>query len=603
VYDGSQWIDAGSGGGGGAGSFVRWIYTAVGGETSLSGVSAGVPLQYQPGLEEVFINGALITRGIDYNASSGSNITGLQPLTAGDVVTVTSVIPLSIVQLPGQVTLLRWSTLATAGQTVLSGSDSTSQQLVYTAGLEEVYVNGAFLRRGVDYTATNGSTITILAPLTLNDEITVLAWAPFLVGSQIVNANVDSNAGITYGKLNLVGNIVNADVSASAGITTNKLSFTQSSIGAIARTVDSKLKDTVSRNDFSADANFTTVGTSPSARLNQIDFYQAGSSGHQIVPSDRGLVHKATEANTLSSWNSAPNGTPTGTNTAFSVLRAWGQDIITSPTGTRQCLELDTHYDIDSLLRGRFCTRSEGSPAVPHFDVYQQYNGTNCAYFGTKRDGTTGAVNLGFNARGFVFDTTATVLWAATSVITLGTKRLITRSQHLYLECTTAGTTGSVEPTPGQAGTTVFDGSVTWTVRSKLGSTPPAVWLDQNGNIGFNTISPVYGVHIAGADIYCEQGVRFPSNKISNIIKTSANITFGTINAGTRAIYDFTVIGATTDQTIALGIPWQLDQDGIAFQAMVRSTDLIRIAAHNYSGSSKTLAAQTFNVTLISTAV
>ena len=64
-----------------------------------------------------------------------------------------------------QVTLLRWSTLATAGQTVLSGADSSSQQLSYTAGLEEVYVNGAFLRRGVDYTATNGSTITVSTPL------------------------------------------------------------------------------------------------------------------------------------------------------------------------------------------------------------------------------------------------------------------------------------------------------------------------------------------------------------------------------------------------------------------------------------------------------
>jgi hypothetical protein len=318
VYDGSQWIDAGSGGGGGggAGSFVRWIYTAIGGETSLSGVSAGVPLQYQPGLEEVFINGALITRGIDYNASSGSNITGLQPLTAGDVVTVTSVIPLSIVQLPGQVTLLRWSTLATAGQTVLSGSDSTSQQLVYTAGLEEVYVNGAFLRRGVDYTATNGSTITISAPLTLNDEITVLAWAPFVVApqppgqvtllrwstlataGQTALSGADSSSqqlsytagleevyvngaflrrGVDYTaangstitvstplKLNdeitvlawtpfVVGSqIVNADVSPSAGITSNKLSFAQSGIGAVSRSVDSKLKDTVSVKDFGA---------------------------------------------------------------------------------------------------------------------------------------------------------------------------------------------------------------------------------------------------------------------------------------------------------------------------------------------------------------
>jgi hypothetical protein len=239
VYDGAQWVNAGSGGGGGAGTFVRWVYTAIGGETSLSGSSAGVLLQYQPGLEEVFINGVLITRGADYNAFNGSNIIDLQPLTAGDVVTVTSVIPLSIVELPGQVTLLRWSTLATAGQTVLSGADSFSQQLAYTAGLEEVYVNGAFLRRDVDYTAADGLTISISVPLALNDEITVLAWTPFEVGSQIVDANVDPNAGIVA----------------------SKLSFTQAGSGAVSRSIDSKLQDEVSVKDFGAVGDGTTDDT------------------------------------------------------------------------------------------------------------------------------------------------------------------------------------------------------------------------------------------------------------------------------------------------------------------------------------------------------
>lgn len=184
VYDGAQWVDAGSGGGGGGtGAFVRWIYTAIGGETSLSGTSGGVLLDYTPGLEEVYINGVLITRGVDYSATNGSSITNLVALTAGDVVTVLSMNPIETVQLPGQVTLLRWTILATAGQTVLSGIDSSAQQLTYTAGFEEVYVNGAFLRRGVDYTATNGSTITISSPLTEDDEVTVMAWSAIEIGS------------------------------------------------------------------------------------------------------------------------------------------------------------------------------------------------------------------------------------------------------------------------------------------------------------------------------------------------------------------------------------------------------------------------------------
>ena len=55
--------------------------------------------------------------------------------------------------------------------------------------------------------------------------------------------------------------IVNADVNASAGITAGKLSFTQAGTGALARTVDSKLKDVVSVKDFGAMGDGTTNDT------------------------------------------------------------------------------------------------------------------------------------------------------------------------------------------------------------------------------------------------------------------------------------------------------------------------------------------------------
>lgn len=92
VYDGSAWVDAGSGGGGSS-LLTRWVYTAAGGETSLSGTSGGVTLSYTPGTEQVFVNGVLLTRGVDYVATTGSSITGLSPLTTGDVATVLSSVP------------------------------------------------------------------------------------------------------------------------------------------------------------------------------------------------------------------------------------------------------------------------------------------------------------------------------------------------------------------------------------------------------------------------------------------------------------------------------------------------------------------------------
>lgn len=61
---------------------------------------------------------------------------------------------------------------------------------------------------------------------------------------------IDAGA-VTSAKI-LDGTILDADVNASAGITAGKLSFTQAGTGAVARTVDSKLKDVVSVKDFGA---------------------------------------------------------------------------------------------------------------------------------------------------------------------------------------------------------------------------------------------------------------------------------------------------------------------------------------------------------------
>jgi hypothetical protein len=99
VYDGVQWVDAGSGGGGSPGivTLQRWVKTAAGGETSLSGPDNTTQiLSYTPGLEEVFLNGVLLTRDVDYFASSGTSITSLSPLTAGDEVTVLGWTPFNI---------------------------------------------------------------------------------------------------------------------------------------------------------------------------------------------------------------------------------------------------------------------------------------------------------------------------------------------------------------------------------------------------------------------------------------------------------------------------------------------------------------------------
>jgi hypothetical protein len=71
--------------------YRRWSKTAVGGETSLSGNdNSGIALSYVPGSEKVFINGALQIRGVDYLGTTGSTLTGIPALTAGDIIEVHS---------------------------------------------------------------------------------------------------------------------------------------------------------------------------------------------------------------------------------------------------------------------------------------------------------------------------------------------------------------------------------------------------------------------------------------------------------------------------------------------------------------------------------
>jgi hypothetical protein len=71
--------------------YRRWSKTAAGGATSLSGNDDnGIALSYVPGSEKVFINGALQVRGVDYSGTTGSTLTGIPALTAGDIVEVHS---------------------------------------------------------------------------------------------------------------------------------------------------------------------------------------------------------------------------------------------------------------------------------------------------------------------------------------------------------------------------------------------------------------------------------------------------------------------------------------------------------------------------------
>jgi hypothetical protein len=93
VYYDNYWVEVGGGPQGPAGqaTITRWRKTAVGGEVAFSGNSdSAVPLLYTVGKEQVYLNGILLVRGVDYTAGTGYSIDALTPVLANDVIEVIS---------------------------------------------------------------------------------------------------------------------------------------------------------------------------------------------------------------------------------------------------------------------------------------------------------------------------------------------------------------------------------------------------------------------------------------------------------------------------------------------------------------------------------
>jgi hypothetical protein len=111
-------------------------------------------------------------------------------------------------------TSARFKYVATASQTVFTGTDANGNTLAYDAGYIDVYLNGVHLDPS-DYTATDGSTITLNSGATLNDELYIVGFGTFSV------ADFDAS-GLT-GTLNIAriadGSITNAKLATPFSLT------------------------------------------------------------------------------------------------------------------------------------------------------------------------------------------------------------------------------------------------------------------------------------------------------------------------------------------------------------------------------------------------
>ena len=128
-------------------TLTQWRYTATGGETSLSGTDGfSTALSYTVGSEQVFINGVLLERGVDYAATTGTTITGLTALVANDIATVISPSSFNVAN------AIPKSTVTAKGDLLAATGASTVTNLPVGADGTTLVANSA-ATTGVSYTA------------------------------------------------------------------------------------------------------------------------------------------------------------------------------------------------------------------------------------------------------------------------------------------------------------------------------------------------------------------------------------------------------------------------------------------------------------------
>jgi hypothetical protein len=109
---------------------------------------------------------------------------------------------------------VRWTKVVGAGSsiTTLSGSDDSLNTLAYTPVTEQVFVNGVLLVRGVDYTATDGTSVVLSTAIITGDVVEIIGNSAFSIANTYTKGELDS-------KLNLLTNpIINGTTTASGNI-------------------------------------------------------------------------------------------------------------------------------------------------------------------------------------------------------------------------------------------------------------------------------------------------------------------------------------------------------------------------------------------------
>jgi len=209
----------------------------------LSGVSPGTA---SSGRALVVDNSKNLT-GINALTTTGDVIVGGNITVQGTTTTVNS----TTVDIGDNIIRVNTSGLTTGGLEVYNGSsvqsvvwNTVSNRWEFSGG--NVYTSGYFVGNlsGNASTVTNGvyttDTGTVTSTMIANDTIVnadintsaAISYGKLNLSNSILNSDIGSSAAIAYSKLNLSGSILDADISSSAAIAVNKLASSGITLGS-----------------------------------------------------------------------------------------------------------------------------------------------------------------------------------------------------------------------------------------------------------------------------------------------------------------------------------------------------------------------------------
>ena len=207
----------------GSGVRTKFVYTASGSETSLSGADDnGNTLKFTDGeYVDVYLNGVLLVHGSDYGTGTTNTISSLNALTASDVVEILVYDIFTMAKVNSEVIRSRYYKTASGSETSISGADDSGATITFAANAEiEVKVNGVSLVQGTDYNTSSANTVGGLSALTAGQVVEIIVYTKFTLGDTVSKAD-----GGTFG-----GNIgINGDLTVDT--TTLKVDSSNNRVG------------------------------------------------------------------------------------------------------------------------------------------------------------------------------------------------------------------------------------------------------------------------------------------------------------------------------------------------------------------------------------